>query len=214
MIRVTLAIVALAPAALVAMAPPLFAQQPASVAGGPVATAPRNSAAASTVQIVATVEAVDVGRRSLTLKGPKGLAQTMAVGKDVRNLAQVKVGDRVAVSYAQPLALQLKKAGAGSGERAGGVQAPLNERSAGVVGREVTVVADVVAVNYDRQTVTLRGAKQTIKLAVPDAAQLRSITTGDQVQATYTEAVAVSVRAAAGMIGDEPWVATRAIAAQ
>ena len=199
----------------VLMAPPLLAQQPGAVTGGAVAIAPGKVTAASTAQIVATIEAVDAARRSVTLKGPKGNVQTMTVSEDVRNLAQVKVGDRVVVTYAQALALQLKKTGPGGLERVereGGARAAQGERPAGIAGRELVVVADVVAVNYNRQTVTLRGAKQTVTLAVPDAVQLRSITTGDQVQATYTEALAVAMKAASGTSGAEPWVASRALA--
>jgi hypothetical protein len=40
-----------------------------------------------------------------------------------------------------------------------------------------------------------------VTLAVPDAVQLRSITTGDQVQATYTAAFAVAVKAAPRTLG-------------
>ena len=199
----------------VAMAPPLFAQQPGAVTGGAVATAPGKVTVASTAQIVATVEAVDAARRSVALKGPKGNVQTMMVSEDVRNLAQVKVGDRVVVTYAQALALQLKKTGSGNLERVereGGARAAEGERPAGIAGRELVVVAEVVAVNYTRQTVTLRGVKQTVTLAVPDAVQLRRITTGDQVQAIYTEAFAVAMKAAPGTSGAEPWVASRALA--
>lgn len=180
----------LAAVVLAITAPPLFAQQPAVVTPG-------------TAQIVATIEAVDAARRSVTLKGPKGAAQTMTVSEQVRNLAQVKVGDRVLVTYVQALALQLKKAGAGVREREGGARAAPGEKPAGAAGRELMAVADVVAVNYARQTVTLRGPQQTVTLTVPDAAQLRSITTGDQVQATYTEAFAVAVKAAPRTIGGD-----------
>lgn len=187
----------LAAVALAATTAPLFAQQAAMITGG--ALAPGKAAAAGTAQIVATVEAVDAARRSVTVKGAKGNAQTMTVSEEVRNLAQVKVGDRVLVTYVQALALQLKKGGAAIRERvereAGG--------PAGVAGRERMAVADVVAVNYGRQTVTLRGPQQTLTLAVPDAVQLRSITTGDQVQATYTEAFAVAVKAAPRIPGGE-----------
>jgi len=196
----------------VAMAPPLFAQQAGAVTGGAVAIAPGRVTAASTAQIVATVEAVDAARRGVALKGPKGNVQTMTVSEDVRNLAQVKVGDRVVVTYAQALALQLKKSGSGSREREGGARPAQGERPAGAAGRELVVVGEVVAVNYTRQTVTLRGAKQTVTLAVPDSLELRSITTGDQVQATYTEALALAMRAAPAASGAEPWVGSRALA--
>ena len=185
----------LAAAVLAATTPPLFAQQPAMITSG--ALAPGKATAAATAQIVATIEAVDAARRSVTLKGAKGNAQTMTVSEDVRNLAQVKVGDRVVVTYVQALALQLKKGGALVRERAEPeARAAPGEPPAGAAGRELVALADVVAVNYTRQTVTLRGPQQTVKLAVPHALQLRSITTGDQVQATYTEALAVAMKAA------------------
>ena len=194
----------LAAVVLAATAPPLFAQRPAMITSGSLV--PGKAAAAGTAQILATVEAVDAARRSVTVKGAKGNAQTMTVSEEVRNLAQVKVGDRVLVTYVQALALQLKKGGAAIRERvereAGGRAAP-GEGPAGVAGRERMAVADVVAVNYPRQTVTLRGPQQTVTLAVPDAVQLRSITTGDQVQATYTEAFAVAVKAAPRIPGGE-----------
>jgi Cu/Ag efflux protein CusF len=185
----------LAAVVLAATTPPLFAQQPAMITRG--ALAPGKAAAAATAQIVATIESVDAVRRSVTLKAAKGSAQTMTVSEEVRTLAQVKVGDRVLVTYVQALALQLKKGGAGErAERADGAFAAPGERPTGAAGRELMAVADVVAVNYMRQTVTLRDPQQTVKLAVSDAAQLRSITTGDQVQATYTEAFAVAMKAA------------------
>ena len=53
-------------------------------------------------QIVATVEAVDAAKRQVTLKGPKGNVVPLTVGPDVRNLAQVKVGDRFAFATPRP----------------------------------------------------------------------------------------------------------------
>jgi Cu/Ag efflux protein CusF len=192
---------------LAAALQPLLAQQQSGAGfGGTAAAAPGRAAGASTAQIIATVEAVDAPQRSVTLKGPKGNVQTMTVSEDVRNLAQVKVGDRVIVNYAQALALELRKGASGIRERierAGVARAAMIGRPIGSVGRQVDVLADVVVVNYNRQTLTLRSAKQTVTLAVPDAAQLRSITTGDQVHAIYTEAFAVAVRAAPGTSGGE-----------
>jgi len=186
---------------LAAAAPSLYAQ-PSGAASDGAATARGKVIAARTAQIVGTVEAVDAARRSVTLRGPKGHVETMTVSEEVRNLPQVKLGDRVTVTYAQGLALQLKKGGSGGRERVereGGGRAAPGEKPDGAVGREVKVVADVVGVNNPRQTVTLRGPTQTITLKVRDAALLKSITTGDQVEAVYTEAVAVVVKAAPRM---------------
>ncbi len=185
--------------ALAAAAPPLVAQQQPGVAkGGAAAKAPGKLAAVSTAQIIAIVEGVDSGNRTVSLRGPRGVV-TMDVGEEVRNLPQVKVGDRVVVTYAQALALELKKGGSGIRERVergGAARAVPVERPAGFVGREVRVVADVTVVNMKNQTVTLRGPKQTVTLKVRDPAQFKNITAGDQVEATYTEALALAVKPA------------------
>jgi Cu/Ag efflux protein CusF len=44
--------------------------------------------------------------------------------------------------------------------------------------------------------VTLKGPNQTVDLKVRDPAQLKLIKVGDQIQAVYTEAVAVGVEPA------------------
>ena len=53
-----------------------------------------------------------------------------------------------------------------------------------------------MVVNMKNQTVTLRGPKQTVTLKVLDPAQFKNITAGDQVEATYTEALALAVKPA------------------
>jgi hypothetical protein len=181
--------------ALAAAAPPLLGQQPS---GGPRgAKAPAKAATVSTAEIVAIVERVDPVNRTIGLKGPRGNVVMMDVGEGVRNLPQIKAGDRVAVTYAQALALELRKGGAGIRERVereGAIRVAAGERPAGAVGREVKVVADVTVVNMRNQTVTLRGPKQSVTLKVRDPIQLKTITAGDQVEATYTEAFVMAVK--------------------
>jgi Cu/Ag efflux protein CusF len=61
------------------------------------------------------------------------------------------------------------------------------------VEKSVRVIADVVAVNPKAQTVTLRGPKRTLELAVKDPAMLKNVKVGDQVEVLYVEAVAMTV---------------------
>jgi len=58
-------------------------------------------------------------------------------------------------------------------------------------------VADVVALDPAKQIVTLKGPKQTVNLKVPDPAQFKNIAKGDQVEATFTQAMAVAVEPSA-----------------
>jgi len=67
------------------------------------------------------------------------------------------------------------------------------ETPAGAVGRQVTVVADVVGLDPATQVVTLKGPKRTVELPVADPEQFKRIAKGDQVEATYTQAVAMAV---------------------
>ena len=64
--------------------------------------------------------------------------------------------------------------------------------------RAGTVVADVMAVDPKRQTITLRGPKRTVDLKVKDPKQLK-LGIGDQSRGDYTEALAVSVEPAPKM---------------
>ncbi len=55
------------------------------------------------VSVSATVEALDVATRSVTLRGPKGNRVTLTVGEQVKNLGEVKVGDLVTAGYTESI---------------------------------------------------------------------------------------------------------------
>jgi Cu/Ag efflux protein CusF len=60
----------------------------------------------------------------------------------------------------------------------------------------VRVNGTIEAIDKDKGTVTLKGPKRTLTLAVKDKSKLDVIKVGDPVVATYTEAVAFQVRKA------------------
>ena len=188
--KASLTIAALAAASILA------SQAAAQTGAAVVGKGPGVAAAAQTVKITATITAIDATTRDVTLKGPQGREVVVTAGPEVRNFAQMKVGDKVDVEYAEALTLELKKGGGmpvAKTETAGAARAKPGEQPAGMVGRQVTVVADVVAVDKDKQMVTLKGPKQTVDLKVRDPKQLALIAKGDQVEAVYTQAVAVVV---------------------
>ena len=186
------AVVILATMLATAGALPAQAQTGAAMA----AKGPGVAGAAKTVEITATITAIDPKKREVTLKGPQGNEVVVEAGSQVRNFSQMKVGDQVKVEYVEALTLELKKGGgqpvARTAETAGG-RAKEGKMPAGVGGRKVTVVADVVNVDPQKQMVTLRGPERTVDLKVRDPAQFALIAKGDQVQVTYAEALAVKV---------------------
>lgn len=178
-----------------------LAQQPAAGVAAVEATAPGKGAAATVVTVSAAVEAIDKETRVVTLKGPLGNRFRVVAGPQVKNFDQIKVGDEVVVRHLEAISLELKKGGAGIRERVESestARAAPGQRPGAADVRRVTVVADVVAVNTRAQTVTLRGPEHTVDLRVRDPNQLKLVKVGDQVQATFTDAVAISVEPAAG----------------
>lgn len=194
-------LVAIGAALLGAVSLPAVAQQKPDAKGAVVtSTEPGKGTIAATVTVSARVEAIDQKTREVTLKGPQGNLTTITAGPDVRNLAQVKVGDMVTVRYVEALTLTLKKGGkelVASKESETGARAKAGERPGGVVARQVEVTADVIAVDAKTQTITLKGPKQTVDLKLRDPEQFKLVKVGDQVQAVYTEAVALAVEPAA-----------------
>ncbi len=173
-------------------ASPVFAQTGAVVIG----KAPGKVAMAQTVKATVTITAIDAATRAVTLKGPKGNEMVVTAGPEVKNFAQLKVGDQVNIEYIESLALELKKGGGApvaATVKEGAAGAKPGERPAGIMGRQVTVVADVIDVNAETQMVTLKGPQRTIEVKARDPEQFKLIKKGDQIQATYTEAMAIAV---------------------
>jgi ASC-1-like (ASCH) protein len=154
---------------------------------------------ADAVSATARVEAVDKAKRLITLKGPQGNTFVVQAGPEVKNFDQIKSGDLVVVKYVEALTLELKKGGGQIRERIereNMASAKPGDPPAAVAGRTVTVIADVIGVDTAKQTVKLKGPKRTIDLKVRDPEQLKLIKVGDQIEATFTEAVAIAVEPA------------------
>ena len=157
---------------------------------------PGKAGIAQTVDINATIVAIDKATRDVTLRGPNGGEVVVTAGSAVQNFDMMKVGDLVHVKYIEALVLELKPSGGLAVTReeqkfAGGAMP--GEQPAGVVGRRITAVADVVNLDPATQTVTLKGPQRTIDVKVADADQFKRIKMGDQVYATYTQALATVV---------------------
>jgi hypothetical protein len=196
--KTTLALaLALAAAAYTASAP---AQKPDAKGGAVVASEPGKAAAVRAVEISAQVVAIDKATRTVTLKGPKGNTMDLAASDDVKNFDQIKVGDFVVARYAEALTLELKKTKVKAGEptvQEGAAKAKPGERPAVAGARQVTAIATVTAVDPKNSTITLKGPKGKVyELPVQNPDHFKVVKKGDQVEVTYTEALALSVEPA------------------
>jgi hypothetical protein len=180
---------------------PAAAQKPDVTGGTVVASEAGKAAAARAVRITALVVAVDQATRTVTLKGPKGNIVDVVAGDEVKNFAQINVGDFVVVSFVQSLSLELQKTKSGASgisNREAAVTAKPGERPAAAAGREVTAIAKVTAVNKKAKTITLKGPRgNVVTLDVQNPDHFKVVKVGDEVKVVYTEAVAISVEPAA-----------------
>jgi hypothetical protein len=177
-----------------------LAQKPDAKGGIVVASEPGKATAARAVEISARVVAIDKATRTVTLKGPEGNAIDIVAGDEVRNFDRIKLGDFVVVRYAQALTLELRKTKGPVGDvtvQEGAVRAKPGERPAVAGARQVNAIATVTGVDPKKRTITLRGPRgNVVTLDVQNPDQFKVVKKGDQVEVTYTEAVALSVEPA------------------
>ena len=170
----------------------------AADAPAPAATAAAMPGAVvgDSIKVEAEVMAVDLKTRTVALKGPEGNVFDVVVGKSVKNLPQVKVGDRVVTEYFEALAIKLKKGGGlrETVESSDTQRTQPGQKPGAMKTREVSFVADVMEVDNKAGTITVLGAKgRVVKLKIKDPAVLADIKQGDQIEGTYIQATALVV---------------------
>jgi len=192
-------------AALVAGAPSAYAQaQKSAPAAGPtggvvVASEPGKAAVMATIEVTANITAIDKAARMVTLKGPKRTVEIVA-GDEVKNFDQLKVGDNVTVKFVEALTLELKKTTVKPDIKAdvAAVRATPGAKPGGAVGRQITIIAEVVMVDPENSIIALKGPQgRVVELPVQNKDQFKVVKKGDQVEVVYTEAVALAVTPAA-----------------
>jgi len=155
------------------------------------------------VQVKATVGAIDVPGRLVSLRSPDGTS-TIHVAPEVRNLEQVQVGDEVVVSYYEGLAAQMRKRGApndGFVNSESIERASEGQRPAGAASQTVATTVTIEAVDTSHNTVTFRrpdDVVRTLPIQTPEGRRfIRQLKAGDEVDVKFTASLAVAVVPAA-----------------
>ena len=152
------------------------------------------------VTATATVRAVNMKTRHVTLEGADGKRFTVVAGPEVRNLAQVKKGDVLKITYRESIAYQVNKPGKtmpGASTSTDVSRAPLGAKPAGSVTNTVTVRATIAAIDKAKSEVSLQSADGKVTaVKVKDPTKLDQVAVGDVVDITYTEALALAVEKA------------------
>jgi|MudIll2142460700_1097286.scaffolds.fasta_scaffold388234_1 Cu/Ag efflux protein CusF len=195
------------PLALLVMAVSAHAQgaapaaPPAAPANAPVEVkatgTPGKAAATRSEKVTATVKAVDVANRTITLQGPKGKEQTFRVGPQVQRLAEIAPGDKIVVEYEQGLMLEMQPPGSKPVQPEAAVVAGRGDASKAPAGGAMATVQATVtvsAIDMKNRIVVFQGPGGNLyQVKAGPKIKLEKLKVGDQLLATYVEAVAIAV---------------------
>jgi len=177
--------------------PAAYAQAPVEMK--PTGT-PGKATAMRTVHLTATVKAVDVPGRTITLQNKAGKAETFKAGPEIQRLEDIAVGDTVVIDYVQGLALEFQPPGSATvaptavatGGRADKSQPPGAAATAGV-----TATVTVTAIDSVKRLVSFEGPGGNVyTVKAGPKIHLEKLKVGDKLLATYVEALAVKLEKA------------------
>jgi hypothetical protein len=163
---------------------------------GPGAAAKPSALAAEAVSVSATVEAIDHGRRTVLLRRADGTLVATRLGPEVRNLDQVRKGDRVVATYVESFAISVTDdEGAPGPAAASTVEVAAKGAKPRVVSTNVgQITARVESIDRRARTLTLVGSEGVLgTFRVDPRVPLDRIDPGDDVVARVTEAIAIEV---------------------
>jgi hypothetical protein len=153
-----------------------------------------------TITATATVQAINLQTREVTLKDQEGQVFTVKVSDEVRNLPQVRVGNQVVVTYQQELAVYLTgKTGTGISRRTDTLsagRAQPGQLPAGVVRDTVRITANIISVDKQKRQVLVRGATRTVLVKVPSDFDITRFKVGEAVEAEFVQELAIAVEPA------------------
>jgi len=160
---------------------------------------------ATLITATATVTAIDMENRLVTIEGPEGNSVVIQASEQVKNLPQVEVGDKVVISYYSSKTVHIAKPGekVTMGTEVGEVEgsAPAGEKPAAVAGVAVKRTVEVVFVDPYQKFISFRSPDRGLrKISLKDTPDLQhylhELKKGDVVEVIYTEAMAISVEPA------------------
>ena len=141
------------------------------------------------VQATATVTAVDAASRKVTLRAPDGPAATFNASEAVRNLDQLKVGDKVnATLNEQVVVLVGPKRDSGTNYGSVVTRAPKGARPGAIAAEVFEVVAGVSAIDTATRKATLKfDDGQTLDVDIRPDVDLSKYKVGDSVTIRVTQ---------------------------
>lgn len=152
-----------------------------------------------TIEVNATVTAVDSTTRKVTLVTRAGEKFAVTAGPEVANFRQIRVGDKLKVAYAEELVVRMARPGESTEDTgsAAAELAALGAKPGGSVSGTLQTAATVVEIDSQQRKVKLQYNDGTTKtVPVRDDIDLSKHRTGEKVIIRLTGALAVRMEKA------------------
>jgi hypothetical protein len=151
---------------------------------------------ANSTTATATIQAIDSTLHTVTLRNDKGEEDTFAVGPAVARFNELKVGDKVKMTYYESLVFQVRKPGDASNQASydAALTRAKGERPAGTVTTQEkrTVTVKAVDPSVPSITVVTEGGRN-ITRKIEDKKDLEGVKVGDRIDITYTQALLTEI---------------------
>ena len=141
----------------------------------------------------ATVEAVDQGTRTVTLKLADGTYETIVAPASVQRFDAIKVGDTLTARYYDHIVLRVKKPGEKDVDTAKDAITKTPGTSPGATAATQRVItATITAIDMKIPSITFTGPNNwKYSSRVQDVEMLKQVKVGDKLDITWTEALMV-----------------------
>jgi hypothetical protein len=165
-------------------------------AGASSALAQQTVTKANSMTASAMIQAIDQTKRTITLKNDKGEEDIYSVSPAIARFNELKVGQKVRLTYYESMVFQLLKPGQTANPAS--YEAALNRAKsalpAGSVATQEKMTVTVNSVDTAVPSITVTTANgRVITRMVDDKKNLEGVKAGDRIEITYTQAVVTAV---------------------
>ena len=144
-----------------------------------------------------TVTKIDKKTRTIFFKNNEGESKFIA-GPEIKSFDQIKVGDRLNVTYELAVAIELIKTKSdgirSKVETSSEVASKPGEKPTRTITNTTTIIADIVAVDRAKKLVSVKGPSGKVTVVtVKNPQLLADVNVGEQVRVIYFDAMAASI---------------------
>jgi hypothetical protein len=150
----------------------------------------------NTVKATATIVQIDSTTRHIVFKSDDGTEDSMVAGPEIQRFSELKVGDKVTLTYYESTVYQLRKAGepAPAGSASASLAPTKGAMPGGTMAVQAKSTVTVKAIDMAIPSITVVTADgRTVSRKVDDKKNLDGVKVGDKIDITYTEAILATV---------------------